>query len=163
MIKNTIKPASRFKRYLASIIDSIILSIPYAFFIFYDMSGAELNLFVEVGIFLIIFSPIFLYFPLFERSRYCSTPGKMIFKMRVLTDDGKRLSFWKSSIRYLLSILLVILINTTKDLMDESYYLILMCALMSIYTLPIYFTKDRKLLHDIITGTKVVKIETKGS
>ena len=79
-----------------------------------------------------------LYFALMESSERGATVGKMAVGLRVVTDQGQRLSFLHATGRYLAKFVSAIILG--------------------IGFLMIAFTDRKRGLHDMIAGTLVVKV-----
>ncbi|MEQ6120600.1 RDD family protein [Reichenbachiella sp. MALMAid0571] len=80
---------------------------------------------------------ITLYFTLFESSVWQGTPGKKYHQLKVINEDGTRISVPIAFCRVLLK------------------YVSILFLFLGIFI--IYFRKDRKSLHDIILKTLVVR------
>ncbi len=78
-----------------------------------------------------------LYFALMESSERGATVGKMAMGLRVVTNDGKRLSFMNATGRYFAKILSAII--------------------LCIGFIMIGFTERKRGLHDMIASTLVIK------
>lgn len=123
--------AGFFRRFVALIIDSIILILPSL------MIGGGLSVSGGFG-FGIILS--FLYKPIFESSVLCATPGKALMGIAVVTEnDQLRLTFKQAAIRFF-----------------SSYISILICY---IGYLMQPFTSKRQTLHDMISESIVIQKE----
>ncbi len=85
----------------------------------------------------ICMSVVTLYYTLFESSKRQGTPGKIYHKLKVINENGTRISVLKAFLRVLLK------------------YVSILLLFLGIFM--IYFRKDRKSLHDIILKTQVVK------
>ncbi|WP_428670595.1 RDD family protein [Reyranella sp.] len=79
-----------------------------------------------------------LYFALMESSERGATVGKMTVGLRVVTDQGQRLSFLNATGRY--------------------FAKFISALIMGIGFLMIAFTDRKRGLHDIMAGTLVVKV-----
>ena len=79
-----------------------------------------------------------LYFALFESSERGATPGKMVMGLRVVTGDGKRLSFLNATGRYFAKIVSAIILG--------------------IGFIMIGFTQYKRGLHDMMANTLVIKV-----
>lgn len=79
-----------------------------------------------------------LYFALMESSERGATVGKMAVGLRVVTDQGQRLSFLHATGRYFAKFVSAII--------------------MGIGFLMVAFTDRKRGLHDMIAGTLVVKV-----
>lgn len=119
------------RRFVANIIDSIILFIPSA------MLGTSVQsipgslafgLFVGVA-----------YYPIFESSELKGTPGKALMGIVVLSEAGERISFKTAFIRYFCR------------------YLSMMILYMG-YIMQL-FTSKRQTLHDMLSECIVVDQE----
>ena len=78
-----------------------------------------------------------LYFALLESSERGATVGKMAMGLRVVTSDGRRLSFMNATGRYFAKILSAII--------------------LCIGFIMVAFTDKKRGLHDMIAGTLVIK------
>ena len=127
-------------RFVAYIIDAILLSIVGGVLgaIFgvslmdtdWDHYNPTLNI-VSVAI-------AWLYFALLESSERGATVGKMAMGLRVVTNDGQRLSFLNATGRYFAKILSAII--------------------LCIGFIMIGFTERKRGLHDMIANTLVIKV-----
>ena len=123
--------AGFFRRFVALIIDSLILFLPSL------VIGGSLSVSGGFG-FGIILS--FLYKPIFESSALCATPGKALMGIAVVTEnDQLRLTFKQAAIRFL-----------------SSYVSIIICY---IGYLMQPFTSKRQTLHDMISESIVIRKE----
>lgn len=78
-----------------------------------------------------------LYFALFNSSRWQGSIGKKLLGMKVTDARGRRISFVRASVRYFASLL--------------------SGALLMLGFLMIAFTRKKQGLHDFIAGTQVVR------
>ena len=200
------KLASRFKRFVAYVVDSIILyvfvSIPLIQVFkkiynleLHNLTGFDFGLLTRANMmqyqeyllssFVSTLIIIMLYFVFFESSKYQATPGKMLLKLYVSTKDDKRLTFVRACLRFWLyeipTIPFVALIWFVPGLRGpesvEMYLSLIVVGVIYVFTfilyliwfLPIYFTKERKCMYDMMSGTRVYtklkakKIVTTGS
>ena len=88
------------------------------------------------GIFLFLLMR-WLYFTLFESSEYQTTPGKMVFGIKITDKNGSQISFGRANIRYW---------SKTLSLMMLGFGFLLAA-----------FTKKKQGLHDLIAKTLVLK------
>ncbi|MDD9334947.1 RDD family protein [Candidatus Tisiphia endosymbiont of Metellina segmentata] len=88
----------------------------------------------------IILSLTILYDPIFESSSMQATLGCYILGMKIINEDGTRISFLKSLIRFII----LALISSTVILGIIS----IICMIC---------TNEKKFLHDMICGTRMVK------
>ena len=163
------EPVSRFKRYIASIIDNIISGIIMFIVAFCygitlllgdyivdpDKLGQDPLYLVPATIICLVIGMI--YFALFESSKYSATHGKMLFKMQVVKKEGNKITFVQSCYRYCVLILPMFFYAFLDVLPLKILFSGVTILLLLVWYLPVYFTKDRNCLHDIITGTRVVK------
>lgn len=168
------RPASRFKRILANIIDSILISVPGTaliviltfFCVITDNREHLATLIVKFfGFFVILVAS--LYFALFESSKYQASLGKKLLNLYVCNTDNQKLSFMRALSRYLLLMVfgglpmcfLQLTSNTMTDYISkvESYnWLVLIGFLLGIACLiPIFFTKDRRTVYDMLSSSRV--------
>ena len=89
---------------------------------------------------MIVFGTVILYHSVMESSAWGATLGKKYAGLRVVTDSGSQLSFLKAVLRIM-----------TKHLSLLIFF---------IGFFMIYVRKDRKGLHDVLTGT-TVRVEPK--
>lgn len=82
----------------------------------------------------------FSYYPLFEASRYQATIGKQILSLKVVDQDGQKLSLGRAMLRFLAKFF--------------SYFLLGLGFIM------IAFNKKKQGLHDLMLGTYVIEKET---
>ena len=124
--------AGFFRRFAATIIDVIILTVPSLF-----IGGSVAMIPVSIGLGLIFG---LLYKPVFESSMMNATPGKALMGIIVLGEDGQTLSYKRAVIRYFCSYL--------------------SSVIMGIGYLMQPFTSKRQTLHDILSKAVVIRKET---
>ncbi|GAB4319070.1 MAG: hypothetical protein Kow0059_12800 [Candidatus Sumerlaeia bacterium] len=133
-------------RFLAKVLDRIILigintiiQLPFAPI---DMKELEQNpslmLMILTSISLLSAAVECLYVTLFL-GRYGATPGKMALKLRVVTPDGRPVSYWRAFARY------------WAEMLSG-------CICMIGYIIAA-FDAEKRALHDHICSTRVVKVE----
>ena len=171
-------PASRFKRFLAYMVDNIIAAIPY-----YALKLAlpESIPFVLNATSIII--PV-LYFCFFESSKHQATPGKNLFGLYVSTLDDTKITLGRALGRYLLLALprllpaaliiygisaydipldansLGLFVGTIGATTVAYWWMLLLLLFLMLYIawfIPIFFTKERKTVYDMLSGTRVCK------
>ncbi|WP_367363949.1 RDD family protein [Candidatus Tisiphia endosymbiont of Nedyus quadrimaculatus] len=89
---------------------------------------------------LIILSLTILYDPIFQSSSMQATLGGYILGMKIINEDGTRISFLKALIRFII----LALISSTVIL-----------GIISVFCM--ICTDEKKFLHDMICGTRMVK------
>lgn len=119
------------RRFFAYFIDGIILTIPGL------IIGGAVNFGIGIGMNLILG---LLYYPVFECSVMCATPGKALLGMTVLSESSERISTKAAFIRYF-----------------ARYLSVLTCYIGYLMQL---FTSKRQTLHDMISETIVVDRES---
>ena len=183
------KPASRFKRFLAVIIDSLIfmifVSLPLrtllGILFHKDLLSyiSEIYTYQHDYVFDICNQCLWLiYFVFFESSKHQATPGKKLFNLLVVTKDGKQLTIFKALYRYTMYLLpaipifILFLVYPERygniDLVNasiETFFIftavyIIIIVMSLIWYLPIFFTKERKCVHDMISSTRVYAKKT---
>lgn len=110
---------------------------------------------------------LILYFGILPLVMNGQTLGKKIMKLRVVSNNEKKLNFWKYLIR------IVILNNIWLSLINigavyvvsgvKFYYVTYVISMLSslIYMLNlimVMFRKDNRGLHDMVAGTKVIEV-----
>lgn len=110
---------------------------------------------------------LILYFGVLPLVMNGQTLGKKIMKLRVISNNEKKLNFWKYLIR------IVILNNIWLSLINigavyvvsgvKFYYITYVISMLSslIYMLNlimVMFRKDNRGLHDMVAGTKVIEV-----
>lgn len=145
-----VEPAGFWRRFAASFIDNIIVTviqlpikIPLMVLVGATSSAeggagaAILSTLVNV---LLYFVVLFFYFGWFYSTKG-ATPGKMVMGLRVLRDDtGTHLSYWRTF---------------GREFVGK--------AILGLFTLGVgyllaAFREDKKALHDLAFGTRVVRI-----
>lgn len=102
---------------------------------FSAMFGVELTLWPLLDIKVQLLT--WLYFSLLESSPMRATLGKKVMGLRVVTEDGKRLSFLRATGRY--------------------FGKIVSAAIWMLGFIMAAFTSKKQALHDLLAGTLVVK------
>lgn len=104
--------AGFWRRVLAFVIDYalcilllwlVLTSLTYTILIPLSQAGIDLfeNIYqVEMSSTILSYSVYWLYFSLFESSKWQATPGKRLCKLKVTDTNGNRLSFLRASGRY---------------------------------------------------------------
>ena len=127
-------------RLVAYIIDAILISLVFGvvtsiFGVRYiDMDDMSR---IDPTVNLLSLAVAWLYFALMESSERGATVGKMAMGLRVVTNDGKRLSFMNATGRY--------------------FAKILSAMIFCIGFIMIAFTDRKRGLHDMIASTLVIK------
>ncbi|MFZ5989397.1 MAG: RDD family protein [Bacillota bacterium] len=176
-----------FRRLLAFIIDLLILylsALPFAFLIskileYLGYSEAGLLVDKTVPLMLIVgyvWLPLiigtWIYFATFEKSKFQSTIGKMVMRIKVVDLNGNRISLGKSTVRYCFKMILFILNLTCvfygfKNIQERGLGLVV-CVLATVFIISFFgfimmaFNNRRQTIYDIILGTLVIKKATVG-
>jgi len=125
--------ASIGKRFLALLIDGILLSIIGVVFFStnYSITGPDLSMsLIQVVV-------AWLYFAIQDSSSHQATIGKRVMDIHLITSEGQKIDFKTASIRYFSKLL--------------SSFLFLFGYIMA------FFSAQRKTLHDRLAKTLVVK------
>ena len=131
-------PAPIGRRIVAFLVDVVVLSLAWPvislipLMVLKFLVGEDLLPLVEVPA-IIIF--IWIYFATMESSRIQATVGKLVTKLKVTRDDGKKLSFFRSFLR-----------NFSKAFST---------GIMGIGYLMILFTRKKQGLHDLMSRSLV--------
>lgn len=125
------KYAGFWKRFLALIVDSIVL-VP-AGFIFYFFEKIEGSILIGFFANQVI---MWLYFAIFESQGWQATPGKHLLQLKVTDLNGNRITFARASARYF----------------SKFFSSLILC----VGYLIVAFTKRKQALHDLIAETLVI-------
>lgn len=165
-------PASRFKRFLAYVIDGFILLIVPSAINFILKKTPLFSTDITASLIYTVPSLVLciLYIAFFESSGYKATPGKKIFNLYIVTTDGNQLSFKRALTRYMILalpniIFLLIDLYLKRDLYDYNlkytlpviYAFFIVTVINIICILPVFFTKKRQGIHDLLTHTVVYR------
>jgi len=136
-------------RFLAYLIDAIILSIGYwlVAFVFgfngWLFLGADYKYWAAAGVTLVVIYSVlsfiapWLYYALMESSKFQGTIGKWALKIRVVDEDGKKITFSRATGRY--------------------FAKILSSLTLGIGYIMVAFTERKQGLHDILARTIILK------
>lgn len=129
------KPAGFWIRFVATTIDSLIIAIIgfVLSYIFQDSPG-DIDNSTSANIFEFVYSVVFIIY--LTASKYKGTPGKLIVGIQVLSIYHEKIGIGRSIGRFFATILSGII-----------FYIGFIMA---------GFTEDKKALHDMICGTRVV-------
>ena len=112
-------------------------SYGYSGFLNYGMTENYENYFLFEGLSFFLGGLLFFFYcVLFQSSRFEATPGKMLFRMRVVTYDRKRVGFWRAALLFLVK-------------MFVSF------PVLYIGVMLVAFTARKEGLHDLIARTVV--------
>ncbi|MBD1221627.1 RDD family protein [Virgibacillus halodenitrificans] len=133
------KPAGFWIRFLANFVDGIIISLMALIIAviigdqtFFQGGSSEDS--ISEGISSLLYSVVFII--IFTASKFRGSPGKMVCKIQVLNKDMTQISILKSIGRYF------------------SYILSAIPFMLGFIVAG--FTENKKALHDVICGTRVV-------
>ena len=136
-------------RFLAYLIDAIILSIGYwlVAFVFgfngWLFLGSDYKYWAAAGVTLVVIYSVlsfiapWLYYALMESSKFQGTIGKWALKIRVVDEDGKKITFSRATGRY--------------------FAKILSSLTLGIGYIMVAFTERKQGLHDILARTIILK------
>jgi uncharacterized RDD family membrane protein YckC len=87
---------------LSLIFGIIVTAYPTQLMIFPDPNSQSLLAFPRVTFtgFVLLFVIMWAYYAFFETSSWQGTPGKRLFRLYVTDLGGKKITFWRASIRY---------------------------------------------------------------
>jgi len=171
------KPAGFWIRVGAYILDGLILGAP--FFILKMILGKINEAYIQsVTYILLVNIPGLIYKPLME-SVWAATLGKMICKIRVLDEEGKKLSILKAYLRFfpfllssVSSVILSIWFYSQPDFTDPAFQqtlmrnpafllllLIVLATVLFLFLdcLCVAFTPRKRAIHDMMAGSFCVK------
>ena len=145
--KSQVEPASIFKRFVATLIDGIIMSIatyPVTFGMMFFMGSAmqtgDPNAMIIFNIvsYVFNFGIAFLYYGYFYNKRG-ATPGKMLFKIKVLNHEtGENLTWTMAFVR-------------------EVIGKFISAIILGIGFFMAIFREDKRALHDMIASSHVIQ------
>lgn len=164
-------PASRFKRFIASFIDGLILSIFSSIVLL--ILALAMGRMDDIESFMLkanlVFYPVmFIYYSFLESSLSQASLGKRLLKLYVSDLGNQKISLAKAFSRcflWLLPLMPIAYMQVTSSNMDEYsakmntyWWLTFVCSLIYfIEFIPVFFTKERSTLYDIFTSTRVNK------
>jgi uncharacterized RDD family membrane protein YckC len=182
-----VKPGGIFRRFLAYLLDIIICSIAVAFIAvlylkaftsfsfdgFFNFSWLGGMVGKWTGR---IVLPLYLIY--FEQTKWEATPGKTLFKLKVVNSDGSRLSLYRSCLRVFLfkiiGYLTAFLVYSQetkhvilKSLASPSLYNLKLSLLAApgyftaklialVWVCTMIFTKQKTGVYEMLSGTKVI-------
>ncbi|MBI2840770.1 MAG: RDD family protein [Acidobacteria bacterium] len=129
-------------RFLAVMIDGIIITIPFVILMTVGIAAAAPSEGGPLGPFLVLLLELAILvgwgaYEIWFIGRFGATPGKMICKIKVVTPEGGAISYGRSTARFF-----------AKQLSGMICYIGYIMAL---------FDKDRQTLHDRICNTRVIR------
>lgn len=142
-----------FARFLANLVDSFLSGIPAAIALVAllaggmflvggdDMSPEDIDTTINVlsiPLVIVVYVGISLYYAAFESSEWMATPGKMLFGLKVVNEDGTRVPFGRAFARGL---------TKTVLLGMCSYFIAVM----------VFLDEDRRGPWGSLTNTRVLK------
>jgi uncharacterized RDD family membrane protein YckC len=92
---------------------------------------------VTLAGFILLFAIMWVYYALFETSAWQATPGKRLFRLYVTDLAGRKLTFWRASIRYF-----------GRKISEATFLVGYIIA---------GFTEKKQALHDILAGCLVLR------
>jgi len=158
------------RRFTALLIDYLLLGI-YAGALFlvspivgplFQKSAGQSEL---VG-FILMVAPVFLYFFLFEASPQKATPGKLVFKLKVIKIDGTNFSYKDSFLRSVVKFvpwefahfaIWQLVFHNIDLLFVAEALLIITNLLVVLYIAFPFFNKRARAMHDYAAHTIVVR------
>ncbi len=171
-------PAGILRRFFALFVDqaiflSLFLLFAFIFFGSVEILLALIGLNLSRGGTLILFYGIFvvislithwLYFALYESSHKKGTPGQRLLRLNVCDLFYEKVSFKMASIRYIIWAAPSLLIEMMRELYAGdptgigAFAILILFGIEIAWILPIFFTKRRQTVYDILTRVQVVKI-----
>lgn len=164
-------PGNIFKRLMAFIIDSIIITIPLTVYNTIvvlrsiDIKEASqlstqalMEKSISAGFPLIVIITTALYYMVFECSKWQASIGKRLLGLCVLNKSNDTLKIWQSLLRTLLwhlpSVIKSILV-LFMPLTEITAFAVLGLSFVLACFIPIFFTRDKLTLYDMLTNTRV--------
>ncbi len=138
--------AGRAERFLAYLIDAILLLVPVILIV--DVMG------MAHVVILMSFLISLTYYTYFTASRWQATPGKRLLGLHVAHADGRAMGVRDALERYLAFVLPSLPLNAS--FIPENIAQSLVLGLSVLWFSPILFTEERIGLHDRLCGTRVL-------
>ncbi len=127
--------AGFWKRFVASIIDSVLLTVVFDLLLWFILPESWKN--NQFFLFLVPMIIIWLYYVLLESSNKQGTLGKMVLELKVTDYNNQRISFLRANARFF------------------SKYI--SAIILMVGFIMVSFTSRKQGLHDIIAKTLVTK------
>ena len=140
-------------RFLAYLIDSLVLSVPAVFFVFLMFVGMAGSLsqierrnevvpvlgsiLFLILFYVLLFAGLWLYYAIMESSSWQATLGKKALNLQVTDLDGRRISFGRASGRFFGKLISGMILNIGYIMAG--------------------FTEKKQALHDMIAGCLVLR------
>ena len=140
-------------RFLAYLIDSLVLSVPAVFLVFLMFVGMAGSLsqierrnevvpvlgsiLFLILFYVLLFAGLWLYYAIMESSSWQATLGKKALKLQVTDLDGRRISFGRASGRFFGKLISGMILNIGYIMAG--------------------FTEKKQALHDMIAGCLVLR------
>jgi len=140
-------------RFLAYLIDSLVLSVPAVFLVFLMFVGMAGSLsqierrnevvpvlgsiLFLILFYVLLFAGLWLYYAIMESSSWQATLGKKALNLQVTDLDGRRISFGRASGRFFGKLISGMILNIGYIMAG--------------------FTEKKQALHDMIAGTLVLR------
>lgn len=117
---------------------------------------------IELWVLCTMSLPVWAYFIVYEFRRQ-QTVGKRLFRLRVVRNDGDRITLWQSFLRTFIKLLpwelthLIVLVPVPwwEPGAEPNHLIYIPNALILIYIICLFLTAGRKGPHDIVAGTEV--------
>jgi uncharacterized RDD family membrane protein YckC len=176
-VVNKFSPAPLGPRFLAFVIDTIVVSIVaslpilFSYLMTLPFKEGTLNPLAALGVLASFIAP-YAYYTVMHAAPYSATFGKRWLGIKVVTVTGEMLTKMQAFLRVMLTLLLPIaggiaialslgsMAMTYKDAMQDSIILAILLALPLVVIGPylfIYFNSQKQSLFDILMKTIVVK------
>ncbi len=127
--------AGFWRRFIASVVDSILLTIAFNILMWLVFPESLKN--NQIFLFIITIIPTWLYFSILESSAKQGSLGKVVLGLKVVDYNTQRISFARATGRY--------------------FSKFISAAILIIGFIMIAFTAKKQGLHDMIAGTLVIK------
>ena len=187
MVQNKQKPGGVFKRFLAYLVDlsfcfGIILLLKIFYYsvlqlkINYISEDYLYDFLITLGAPMKVVLP--LYFVYFEQTTWQATLGKKLLKIKVVDNQGKKISFWRSSVRVFLFTLIAnikfILLRYiySNEIKFTLFYwsslqaikaqfvlapeYVLLRLISVFWFITVFFTKNKAGVYELLSKTRVI-------
>lgn len=144
--------AKAYERFLAALIDFVIIGVPESLLLMAAPAGSAMAVFGQYAIYIV-------YFGFFESSSWQATPGKRVMKIYVSNANGTALMRRDAIARFIA--FSMVTFPSQLSMFEREPAAMLTLWLMLVWFIPMLVTAEKTAMHDILCRTRVWK-GTKG-
>ncbi|WP_410984589.1 RDD family protein [Bacillus cereus] len=129
------EPAGFWKRFLACIVDGLLIIPMYIMFLSLDVSKSHTEMIVNILnlLYFLIVPAIWLGF----------TIGKRVIEIQIIRIDGEKITLWTTCKRYLIAMIV---------------YTLTLGIGFIVSAFMVGLREDKRAIHDLIAGTQVIEV-----